>query len=240
LKRLLGTNAAYRFVSLELRAFSYLVLIGTLVVGCSGPHARVEHETLSPGILTSDVSVETTPSTCSELGLFVAGELGGLISRSTGPVGDSFILQYRPAVLEMCTRSRETVLLKVIGNRKEVEGRAATDSWVMKLPRAVSEKGPNMSDEFLHYLSMSSGAIKDIVEIVGQDTIPCAFLHVETTPSVGPYHHVLIGFDTPQDSQQRKLIWHDRVGLLGGEVQFEFPNGVFAKYQTIVTRSMSN
>lgn len=64
-----------------------------------------------------------------------------------------------------------------------------------------------------------------VVEIIGLDTIPCAFLHVETMPPGVPFSSVVLGFERLQDDEDRQVLISDLDGTLQGDLLFTLPKG---------------
>jgi|GEM_PF-5366189 len=73
----------------------------------------------------------------------------------------------------------------------------------------------------------------DIVEILGTDTMPCAFLHHEPRIPSLPYQRLILGFDHPESSMDRKIVLRDRDGTHGGDVILRFDQGVFQVFEML-------
>lgn len=211
------------------------LMYAVLFVGCSGGISTEEVGRPSPASPQVELA-GAYPTTCAELGHFVAKELGGLSTEAYGPEGVGISLQYRPALLRSCMVDKEAALSYVIKGMET----GAMDSWVVKVPRTIPGTDSTTSSAFLEYLFRSSGAKQDIVLVVGTDTVPCGFLHLESNPSMSRYHHLLIGFDVAEDHRQRQMIWTGPDDLMGAPIHFKFREGVFARYHDLVSTIRPN
>jgi hypothetical protein len=211
------------------------LMYAVLFVGCSGGVGTDDAGVTSPASRQVELP-GAYPTTCAELGHFVAKELGGLSTQALGPEGVGISLQYRPALLRSCMVDKEAALHDVI---KAMET-GATDSWVVKVPRTIPGTDSTTSSAFMEYLFRSSGAKQDIVMVIGTDTVPCSFLHLEGTPSVSRHHQLLIGFDVPEDHRQRKMIWKGPEELMGAPIHFEFREGIFSRYHDLASTIRPN
>lgn len=124
-------------------------------------------------------------------------------------------LHYRPAACTACLEVGDAQLTdgSFLERSREL---AFSDQYVLRL---YSKKGDGERPE------VNDSWTSRIVEIVGTDTVPCAFLHVETMPPGVPYRSVLLGFDRPQDEHDRRLVIRDAEGQLGGDLHFDLPTG---------------
>lgn len=140
-------------------------------------------------------------------------------------------LQYRPAACMACLEDRTAAFMDK-GFRARVAELVNTELYVLRIaPR------PGFSAE-AQQLVLSENLRGDLVEVVGTDTLKCAFVHVEAMPSMLPYTSVIIGFDRPQDDLDRRIILWDRAEGLGGDLTFQF-NGL-GHYSAILPDSLIN
>ncbi|MBP6390577.1 MAG: hypothetical protein KA352_06765 [Flavobacteriales bacterium] len=73
----------------------------------------------------------------------------------------------------------------------------------------------------------------DIVEVLGTDTVPCAFVqHEPRVPSM-PFQRSILGFDHPESPMDRKIVIRDRDGRHGGDILLRFDPGVFKTYDML-------
>lgn len=207
------------------------------LTGCSEAGVtRIEALSSQSYQLFSAETLETESYTCVDLGRFVANALGGLSAEVKGPHGVGIQLQYRPALLRACMGNSEALVNDVIrGMAPE-----AMDTWMIKVPRMILGTDSTTSSAFMEYLFRSSGAARDIVLVVGSDTIPCGFVHLESTPALSQFHQLLIGFDVAEDERQRQVIWTGPHDLMGDPIHFVFREGVFAHYHHLVSEFKSN
>ncbi|MEO8589947.1 MAG: hypothetical protein ABI432_11290 [Flavobacteriales bacterium] len=227
--------SAYRHLSISAIAICAILFSGSLV-GCS--RENDQGPLLMDGALTERGLEEAARITgCADLEMLVAREFNGFMASSSS-AQHAFLLEYRPAMLQLCITSGSPSDLKAPAFIAEMERSRATDMYVMKVPRTDEGNEKAVDEEFLLYLS--NAAVKDLVEVVGEDTVECAFVHLETTPAIGPYHHMILGFDSPQDGKQRKIVWHDGSGLLGKDLVFEFKAGSFDQYEKILAQALMN
>ena len=124
-------------------------------------------------------------------------------------------LTYRPGVCTACLELPDAALVDAA-----VRDRMATlsNGGLYALRFAVG------TDPAAHH------ALRDtlqayIVEVIGTDTLPCAFMHVETMPPGVPYSSAIIGFDRAQDRADRRIIIRDPHNAFGGDVTLALPLG---------------
>ena len=141
-------------------------------------------------------------------------------------------LQYRPA---------ERIACKEFTNgwgRPEFHDRAevlrATEHYVLRL--LPKKKRPGGFDDPL----LPDDGWPETLEVIGEDTVPSAFSHVEAMPSSLPYRSVLLGFDRPQDGADRSVVLRDEEGLWGGDVVFRWRPGAFLRYENAVRPGSTN
>lgn len=163
------------------------------------------------GLFTSEPDAVTD---CATLREWLAGHGDVLVTRveRTGLLAE---LHYRPALLQSCAEFGDAAFQDTAF--QAYSGRLAlSEAYVLRLqmPGAQFEE-----------LELGERWGKDIVEVIGQDTIPCAFVHAETVPHFAPYRSLLIGFDRKQDDADRKVIVRDPENLLGGDLVLVFPPG---------------
>lgn len=124
-------------------------------------------------------------------------------------------LHYRPASCIACLELGDAQLTDASFLERSRE-LAFSDQYVLRLYLKEGDgKGLELNDSWT----------SRIVEIVGADTVPCAFLHVETMPPGVPFRSVLLGFDRAQDAQDRKLLIRDHDRVLAGDLVFTMPTG---------------
>lgn len=145
-----------------------------------------------------------------------------------------FVLEasYRPAACTACMEERGSVFADS-AFRQRVAQLKATEFYVLKVT-----VGKNEQDTL--FLELSDILIADLIEVVGRDTFPCSFMHVEAVPSSLPYRSALVGFDRPQDGRDRYLVLRDREGHFGGDLNLVFPEGSMKAYLTIAPDTLTS
>lgn len=163
----------------------------------------------------------------------------------------SEILDLPPKPLTDCAAVREwmtvhrkafSAFVKRDGYSMELQYRPATCAACMELPDAelnqpeLSQRAKELAGADLYHLRILPGKDGEtpragfdwqprIVEVVGQDTIPCTFIHVETMPPGVPHQSVLLGFDAQQDTRDRRVLIKDPDGSLDGAIVLALPTG---------------
>jgi hypothetical protein len=132
-------------------------------------------------------------------------------------------LQYRPAACTACGEG-STLTFTDPQFTTRVGELQASELFVLRVA--------NRSDVTGDALELTDALVADIVEVIGRDTIPCSFLHVEATPPNVPFRSAIIGFDRPQDSADRQLVVLDRTGRLGGHIVLELAPGRLQQFTT--------
>lgn len=195
-------------------------------VGCApGPRPAVaeQEERLENIRVSKDLD-------CATLVRLVREELGGLRAVAPGE-GPCPSIQYRPAEVEQCMElasiGRDTVPIASIDRPVD-----ASEQYVLSIPRAMVLARPD-EDAFGAYLAQ--GLVHDLVELVDGDTVPCAFIHLESGAAMAPERKVLVGFDRPQDGRERRLLLLDRQGFFGRDLLFTFKPGVFSAYHKSIS-----
>lgn len=198
-------------------------LVCTVLMGCSsGPTALQEVVAQGAELMTEEQrEVAVSQIRCGDLLGFLAEDWNGLRSEVGDAHGQRIEAEYRPSVLHACMDARPELLLSDL-----VKGPEGLDMWLIRVPRSgmmnVADSGPDHSP----YLAFS--AQYDLFEVIGNDTIPCAFWHVESTPSVGAHHQLLVGFDVALDERDRYLIWKGHTDGRGEDLRFRLKPGAFA------------
>lgn len=124
-------------------------------------------------------------------------------------------LQYRPAVCMACLEQPSAKLSDPEFQKRQLE-LAGGDIYHLRIS-AGKEAGliPRASLAWQ----------QQIVQVLGSDTMPCAFVHVETLPPGLPYQSVVLGFDASDEPGDRSVIITDGDGTLGGDLVLNFPKG---------------
>lgn len=124
-------------------------------------------------------------------------------------------LRYRPASCAACLEMPDALLADADYQQRRLE-LAGSDLYLLRImPGAHPEETPRPGFNWQ----------ARIEEVVGGDTIPCAFVHVETLPPGIRYQNILLGFEAPQDTRDRQLIIRDPDGALGGDLIMPLPTG---------------
>lgn len=139
-------------------------------------------------------------------------------------------LQYRPAACSACLEDRAASFTEP-GFRARVAQLDKADLYVLRVRSATGR-----SDDGRR-LNLSEDLLKDLAEVVGPDTLECAFVHVEALPSMLPYTSALVGFDRPQDGLDRRVILRDRSDDFGGDIIFQFSG--LGRYTAILPDSLT-
>lgn len=135
-----------------------------------------------------------------------------------------FRLEYRPAACVACQEHGEA-LLSDPGLRERSRELGASETYIL---RAAFKEGDAPG-------AFAGDLAARIKEVVAGDTVPCAFAHVEATPSLLPHVNILLGFDRPQDLQERTVLLYGP----GGPLRFVFRKDLFTRYATAVGDTLS-
>jgi len=212
-----------------------LLVWSLTAVACGADEAgSARHTDVLAGIFGP--SAPDLPENCAELLEHVAVGLDGLRASEAGPQR-GISLQYRPAILSACLASSQETSLGNPGLVAAAIGLGTADAYVLRLPRNGLANGHPIDEAFLEYMQVRSAA--DFVELVNGDSVVCSFVHVESAPSIGPHHTVLLAFDHAQDGGDRKIFWKDREGRLGGDMVFGYEQGVFERYEALISGSVA-
>jgi hypothetical protein len=183
--------------------------------GCEADELNEKEQADRASWFTELFTSEPDPVTdCAALREWLAGHGDVLVSRieRTGLLAE---LHYRPALLQACADHGDASYMDP--EFQAHTGRLAhSEAYVLRLQMP----GANFDE-----LELGEQWRKDIVEVIGQDTIPCAFIHAETVPHFAPYRTLLIGFDRSQDNVDRKVVLRDRENVLGGDLILKFTTG---------------
>lgn len=168
---------------------------------------------------------------CAGLAKWLAGHGDGFTARVERP-GLVLEASYRPAACTACMENSGAAFADSLFRMRAAElGRS--ELYVLKLsPGKAGRDGMAMQ--------LDKDLAGDLVEVVGQDTFPCSFIHVEALPSLLPYGTALAGFDRPQDGRDRHLVLRDREGRLGGDLVLSFPQGRLAAYLIMAPDSVTS
>lgn len=124
-------------------------------------------------------------------------------------------LRYRPASCAACLEMPDAQLTDADYMQRRLE-LAGSDLYLLRImPGEQPEEVPQPGFDWQ----------TRIAEVVGGDTIPCAFIHVETLPPGMRYQSILLGFDALQDMQDRQLIIRDVDDAMGGDLIMPLPTG---------------
>jgi hypothetical protein len=124
-------------------------------------------------------------------------------------------IQYRPPLCTACFEL-PNARLDEPGFKQRSEELAGGDSYLLRIfPGPGPETPPVASMAWQHR----------IVQVVGVDTLPCAFVHVETLPPGVKHQNLLLGFDTGSLQEDRSVIIKDSDGTLGGDLVLTLPKG---------------
>lgn len=205
------------------------LLIGFLSLGC-GPKGGVgEGEGLEGSSISSwfnsFLSRPSSVESCQALGKWLDKYGSGLVAKVERP-GFEMELQYRPAACLACMENHDAVFADSTFQER-VGQLKATELYVLKI---YSGKSASDSSHF----ELSEHLAKDLVEVVGMDTFPCAFFHVEALPSLVPYRSALIGFERPQDGRVRRVIFKDTQDHFGGDLIMDLPANGLSRYAEAV------
>lgn len=167
---------------------------------------------------------------CGELGEWLAKHRQQLAAKAETP-GFTLDAEYRPAVCTACLEERQA-LFTDRAFQKRVAELKPTELFVLKFTER-----PGVPDSLR--LNLDDNLAADLVEVVGNDTFNCAFMHIEATPSMLPYRTVLIGFERVQDDKDRQLVLLDRSTQRGGDVKLLFQPGGMRAFAAIAPDSLT-
>lgn len=199
------------------------VLFCAIAMGCNPGPTALQNVIAEGAELMTEEQRETAVSKikCGDLLRFLAEDWNGLRSEVVDAHGQRIEAEYRPRVLHACMEAQPELLLADL-----VEGPEGLDMWLLRMPRSGMMDGADPGPDLSPYLA--SSAQHDLFEIIGNDTIPCAFWHLESTPSVGPHHQLLVGFDVALDERDRFLLWKGRPDSHSEDLRFRLKPGAFA------------
>ncbi len=218
------------------RNCTYAALMAWSLAGMSCGKDQSGRVVRPDGVTALGPSMPSPAADCEELLERVAVALDGLRA-SEGAPRRGISLQYRPALLSACLASSEDTPLGDTALADVAIGLGTADAYVLRLPRNGFVNGHPVDETFLEYMQVRSAV--DLVEVVNGDSVECSFVHVESSPSIGPHHTVLLAFDHAQDDGDRKVCWRDREGRLGGDMVFSYDHGVFERYQALISSSLA-
>lgn len=168
----------------------------------TGPDAVKYAQTVLP---------DSTPAlTCADYLQHVQQHFGGLM-QAVERNGVRHELIYVPTAMAACRGGSSTPV-----------STAGADQYILRFGRSRQADGMDS----LHVLD-GLPFEQAFVEVVGGDTVPCAFAHGEPAPTHAPFTTVVIGFDHPQDAHDRTVVLRDAQGTLGGDLVFEFRQDLF-------------
>lgn len=125
-------------------------------------------------------------------------------------------LEYHPEVCRSCLGLPDRVLLDSLQKISPIHHENSS-SYVLRA--YATEKNSARSGTIAR---ISHGLI---TEIIGRDTIPCAFLHLETLPAEAPFHSAIVGFlHNEQLPGERRVAIRDDEHIWGGDLLFSFPS----------------
>lgn len=202
--------------------------VGSLlgVVACGSDRDGPESDAPAPERLWAGVSsfLSSEIDDCAELRAWLSEHGVGLISASHNR---SFEVRIRciPSAVRYCMTPLDAFGQNgASASSAIVQGQFTTQYIVELRPRTVSAFDPLGSWRF---------AEEDIVEVLGGDTVPCAFVqHEPPVPSL-PYRRAIIGFDHPESPLDRRIMIRDRDGSHGGDLLLHFDAGVFKAYDML-------
>lgn len=179
------------------------------------PQADAPHVVNKPGFWQDLLDLEPDPfEDCSEVTAWMKEHQEAFQSRIERKEVHVTV-QYRPAACMTCLELGDVPLASAAYTERAVQ-LARSDQFVLRIQAPPTKTDiPAVDDTW----------VDRIVEIVGRDTVPCAFIHVETMPPGVPFRSVLLGFDRAQDAQDRKLMIRDHDQVLGGDLVFTMPTG---------------
>ncbi len=205
-----------------------LLAVGLWSCGVTGDHA--------PLFLAGRSAVEPIVVTavdgdllCSELYDKCNDELNGLRA-NVDEGGYSFELSYVPKEVAACRKSGDNGASVMDASARAIDAGAA-DQYVLRI---TSKAGGPVGDAIDLEQLLGIGVQKRIHAIVGRDSLPCAFAHVESGPGHSPVTSVLIGFDAPQNSADRRIVIRETDAMESRKVTLAFPVGMFARYVELV------
>lgn len=137
---------------------------------------------------------------------------------------------YRAAACTACMEDREAAFADTAFQIRVAQLRQ-TELYILKLTPG------QVGDSLM--LDLGADLAGSLVEVVGTDTFPCSFIHVEALPSLLPYRTALIAFDRPQDDQDRQLVLLDPSSTYGGNLTFSFPQGHLRAYLAIAPDTLT-
>lgn len=176
---------------------------------------RTNVVTNEQGFWSEVLGLEPEPlANCTELRQWIAEHPSAFRSNVVRP-RLAVELQYRPAACIACMEAPESAF-SAPTTRERMDRLAGSAQYVLHFTAGSSGGELPLLAESLR---------TSIVEVVGTDTLPCAFMHVETLPPGVPYASAIIGFDRPQDDLDHRVVLLDHDGALGGTIEFALPRG---------------
>jgi len=202
------------FGSIRWSTWPLLVVLGMLVFSrCNSENRRmtaVQVDDISPSQFR-ELRTVPPPTGCKELKGWLTSHrsfLTGTVIRSSR----RWEVQYRPALLSACRNYPEGKFSDT-DLRREVEESVLSTTYALHL---TNDKQNDRDDEVFWNEELG----KDIVEVLGGDTLPCAFIHLEPGPGFLKYRTAMIGFDHGQLPVKRQIIINDPLDRFGGAISF--------------------
>jgi hypothetical protein len=209
-------------------------MLALVITGCGSAQLsghEVESGSASQGLFGFFHSRPDPVKDCKALGQWLATHGKDLTAEVERP-GFIAKLEYRPAACLACMEDHDALFADSTFIRR-VSPLRTTELYVLKI--FVGKAG---SDSL--YLELSESLLPDLVEVVGTDTVPCAFMHVEAMPSMMHYRSALIGFDRPQDGKDRSVVLRDSKRQFGGDLVFGLPKGGVSHYFTALADTLTS
>lgn len=218
------------------RSVLYTILVSATVVlivlfsACSKSVQRFEHTGLSDAEPPISIVTPNPDLSCSELKDACATELQELsVKKLHG--GYEWTLIYLPKELEACRSGMDGAL--VVDALRTTSEMNSTDQYVLQI-NALADGGDFDLNSFLQY-----GIERRIRAVIGRDTVPCGFAHVESGPANSPLIRVIMGFDVlPNSADRTILISGEENSVNSGVLVLDYPHGLFEQYVELVQKQI--
>ncbi len=178
--------------------------------------------------LSASRSNDRRPKDCKDVARWMSDAGKGFIVERRTSAG-LFQLQYRPALCAACMEQGDASL----SDRALRERTAHLRSSELYFLRFTPAAGTDPGEAWEH---LRSGCC----EVLGVDTVPCAFVHVESLPAMSPYREIMLGFDRPQDERDRTVILRSPGLEPEGGLMFHFDGRLFEQFASLLPDTTSS
>lgn len=147
-------------------------------------------------------------------------------------VGNGFTIVLELQLAE-CLACKDLPKAKFIDSNfiKQLADHTGTTAYVMRVVRNSDDKGRSF-DPFVKLTE------RNVMQVIGSDSIPCAFLHFEASPAMAPHRTALLGFETASGTFARQVLIRDTTGELGGDISFHYSEQGFTRLEKVLSSSL--